>query len=400
MGTPVITIYVRHGFTNGNPCKYTGDEFSRRCNCPKHFRWTQSGTQYRQKAGTRSWESAEEKKRQLQDQLAGRTPETRPEDNARTVQSAIDVFLQDKRVQGITAGVLGKYTRELARLRDYCERQSIFTVQAITRELLTGFCATWEAAYPSSYTRAKVRERLRSFLRYGFEAKWLDRIPALPKIKVEEPPTLPLSAAEYKRLLDTVYGQISDRKQADRVHALFQLMRHSGLAIRDALTLERNEIQHDAKKGLYRIVTARQKTGTNVSVPIPPEIAKELLAVINGNERYVFWSGNGEEESVTKNWAKYYIAPVFKAAGVTGEGHMMSHRLRDTFAVDLLGKGVPLEEVSKLLGHESINTTEKHYAKWVEGRQDRLDALVTATWMKSKTGTPAKRTQFAQSVPR
>jgi site-specific recombinase XerD len=380
MSTPVITIFVRHGIQNGKPCKYRGDEFARRCNCPKHFRWTQNGTQYRRKAGTRSWESAEEIKRQLQDQLAGRKPEVRPEDATHMLQNAIDVFLKDKRVQGVTASVLGKYTRELDRLRDYCERQSVFTVQAITRELLTGFCATWETAYPSSYTRSKVRERLRSFLRYGFEAKWLDRIPALPKIKVEEPPTLPLSEADYTRLLNAVHGQIADRGQADRVHALFQLMRHSGLAVRDALTLERNEIQHDPAKRLYRIVTARQKTGTPVSVPIPPGVAKELLEVTNGNDRYVFWSGNGEEESVTKNWAKYYIAPVFKAAGLTGQGHMMSHRLRDTFAVDLLSKGVPLEEVSKLLGHESIKTTERHYAKWVKGRQDRLDALVTGTW--------------------
>jgi integrase len=41
---------------------------------------------------------------------------------------------------------------------------------------------------------------------------------------------------------------------------------------------------------------------------------------------------------------------------------------------------VPLEEVSKLLGHESIKTTERHYAKWVKGRPDRLDSLVSATW--------------------
>jgi site-specific recombinase XerD len=32
---------------------------------------------------------------------------------------------------------------------------------------------------------------------------------------------------------------------------------------------------------------------------------------------------------------------------------MFSHRLRDTFAVDLLEKGVPLEEVSKLLGEKA-----------------------------------------------
>jgi hypothetical protein len=41
-----------------------------------------------------------------------------------------------------------------------------------------------------------------------------------------------------------------------------------------------------------------------------------------------------------------------------------------------------LEEVSKLLGHESIKTTERSYAKWVKGRQDRLDSLVTGTWKK------------------
>src|ERR1019366_7137682 len=136
---------------------------------------------------------------------------------------------------------------------------------------------------------------------------------------------------------------------------------------------ERAEIQHDTS-GLYRITTARQKTGTHVSVPIPPAVALELLAVNNENPRFVFWSGNGAEESITKSWAKYYVVPAFRAAKITNGGHMMSHRLRDTFAV------VPLEKVSKLLGHESIKTTERHYSKWVKGRQDRLDALVTGTW--------------------
>jgi hypothetical protein len=43
---------------------------------------------------------------------------------------------------------------------------------------------------------------------------------------------------------------------------------------------------------------------------------------------------------------------------------------------------IPLKEVSKLLGHTSIKTTEKHYSAWIQGRQDRLDSLVMGTWMK------------------
>jgi integrase/recombinase XerD len=106
------------------------------------------------------------------------------------------------------------------------------------------------------------------------------------------------------------------------------------------------------------------------------------LAVANGNPVYVFWSGNGKRDTISKKWANIYIAPVFEAAGIERNGNRVSHRFRDTFAVDLLQKGVPLEEVSKLLGHESIKTTEKSYAKWVKGRQDCLDALVSATWKK------------------
>jgi integrase/recombinase XerD len=376
--TPLITIFVRHSAD----CKYKGDEFNKRCSCRKHMRWTLNGVQYRKQAGTRSWQEAEQAKRDLENQLSGRASDT-PE-GPKTIEDAVKVFLQDKTVQGVTPGVLGKYTRELARLQDYCGRSGVFVVPGVTRELLTGFCATWEKTYPSSYTRAKVRERCRGFLRFCYEAQWLPRIPALPKMKIDEPETLPLSSDEFTRLLKAVPAVVADPQRSAAVRALFQLMLYSGLAIRDAMTLERVELEHDKKKGLYRVVTKRQKTGTHVSVPIPPAIAQELLALVNANPTYFFWSGNGAEESITKSWMKYYIAPIFKAAKITNDGHMMSHRLRDTFAVDLLEKGVPLEEVSKLLGHESIKTTERHYSKWMKGRQDRLDALVTGTWDAAK----------------
>ena len=126
-------------------------------------------------------------------------------------------------------------------------------------------------------------------------------------------------------------------------------------------------------------MTSRQKTGTHVSTPLKLDVAQELLAVLNGNPKYVFWTGNGLESSTVTHWQDD-MRTLFKAAGIESNGHVRSHRLRDTFAVDLLSKGVPMEEVSKLLGHESIKTTERSYAKWVKRRQDRLDKLVRGTW--------------------
>jgi integrase/recombinase XerD len=372
---PVITIFVRHAAD----CKYAGDEFCKRCDCKKHFRWTRNGKQYRRKTGTRSWAEAERQKRVLEDQLAGRTPVAAA--HSTSLPDAIEIFKTDKKNQGFTDGVLDKYARELERLQTFAERHGAFTVAALSRELLIKYQGAWEELYPSSNTRQMVQARLKNFLRFCFDSRWLDRVPRLTTIKADEPPTLPLSAAEYDRLLETVPKTFPEAKKAARVRALIQLMRWSGLAISDSVMLRRDEIQRDKQKKLHRIVTKRQKTGTHVSVPIPPDVAAEILSVLNGNTTFVFWTGNGKTEKAATHW-QTALRRLFKDAKIHSQGNMLSHRLRDTFAVDLLEKGVPLEEVSKLLGHESIKTTERHYAKWVQGRQDRLDSLVTATWKK------------------
>lgn len=77
----------------------------------------------------------------------------------------------------------------------------------------------------------QVRERLRSFLRYCYEAEWLEQIPALPKIKVEQPPTMPLTEGEYNRLLDALYvtnprrwdGKLSSRGLTELTHGLWSV---------------------------------------------------------------------------------------------------------------------------------------------------------------------------------
>jgi integrase/recombinase XerD len=372
---PSITIFVRHS----PDCKYREDETWRRCNCRKHLRWTHDGKQYRRSANTRSWEQAERERRTLEEGFEAGAKPTQVTDDRKTVDRAIELFLLEKKTEGVKPGVLGKYERELGRLKDFLQKRSKFFPSDITKELLTEYRATWDALYPSSATRQQVQARVRRFLRFCDDAHYLERIPKLSPIKVDVPPTMPLSQAEYQKLLANVPKQFSGDK-ARRVKALIQLMRYSGLAIRDAVTLERGELVHDTKKKLHRVATARQKTGTPVSVPVPQAIAAEVLSIANGNPRYLFWNGGGLETSAVTNW-QHDLRTLFRAT--FGEKTAFTpHCLRDTFAVEMLSAGIPLEEVSKLLGHTSVKTTEKSYAPWVRARQDRLDSLVVATWKK------------------
>ena len=84
-GPPLITTFVRHS----PGCKYAGDEFEKRCRCPKHLRWTHDRTQYRVSAHTRSWSEAESRKREMEDQLAGRVPEVKRRKHSGTSRRAL-----------------------------------------------------------------------------------------------------------------------------------------------------------------------------------------------------------------------------------------------------------------------------------------------------------------------
>lgn len=180
-------------------------------------------------------------------------------------------------------------------------------------------------------------------------------------------------------------------------------MRWSGLRIRDAVTLEKTRLIGD------NLLLYQAKTGTPVYVPLPPEVAEGLRSVPPGpkpNPRSFFWSGNGEPKSAVADWQRSYRRLFETASLEKPDGtrkRCFPHMFRDTFAVEMLLAGVPIDQVSILLGHKSVKITEKHYAPWVKARQEQLAASVRNAWQviepEKKSKKPVRSRRSTGSLP-
>ena len=135
------------------------------------------------------------------------------------------------------------------------------------------------------------------------------------------------------------------------------------------MTLSR-QIQED------KLFFCTAKTGTPVYCPLPPFVIEELNAIPESTA-YFFWRGLSTPRTAAGIWQESLKRP-FVVAGIP-KGHA-DCRFRDTFSVELLLAGVPIERVSILLGHQNERIKQKHYAPWVRARQGQLEADVRGTW--------------------
>ena len=176
---------------------------------------------------------------------------------------------------------------------------------------------------------------LRGFFRFCEASDWIGKNPAvrIRPPRVEEKPTLPLDDVDVKRLLDACRKYRGDGK---RLRAMILLLRYTDLRISDAVALKRDRVQRD------RVFLYQQKTGTPVYVPVPDFVAKSLNALPLRD--YVFWSGNGELKSGIEDWRRSFRS----LATIADVKRLHFHRLRDSFAVSLLERGIDIETVAVL----------------------------------------------------
>jgi integrase/recombinase XerD len=400
-----LSVYTRHTAACGN-----SDILSRRCRCPKWLQGALKGMALlhdekigpgfiRKSARTDSWERAEAVCRRVETEadplnkplfeVAGHTPRSK-----KTVADVVAAFIGDQEARGLSKAALKKsrtiYERQFL---PWCNAQGHRLIDELKPEHLTAY----RASLDNNATTTRVKhEKLFSLFRFAVDNEWMAKNPMRA---LKKPKAIPQRVTDYFRpdefnaLVDCTYIYVTNgggcENRQEKLRALTLLMRWSGLAIMDAVTLERVRLTGN-KVFLYRA-----KTGVPVYVALPPGVADMLRALPNSNPKYFFWSGNGDKESARKGWERSYWK-LFEIANLGKRCH--PHMFRDTFAVSLLLAGVKLDQVSLLLGHSSTRITEKHYAPFVKERQEQLVAACELAWDK-RPAKPARKRKAQSVVP-
>ena len=377
----MLTLYRRH--LKG--CSKASDRFYKRCTCPMWVEGTTNETYVRRSLKTGSWERAQALARVIEE---ADDPTSTPERKAEpvSVAQAVTEYLADAKARELSEATIYKLDIFFRKqFLTWCKAEGYKLLREIDLRAVQSFRASWK---DGAMAKKKKQERLTGFFWFCIRAGWMTSNPtnSLGRISVTQAPTDYFTREEYEKLIDTTYLYRETRGEAiggvvsTRLRTLLMLMRWSGLRIRDAVTLERTRLIHD------NLLLYQAKTGTPVYVPLPPQVADALRSLPDGakpNLRYFFWSGNGLPKSAVADWQRTFRR-LFKIAGLEkpdgSTKRCFPHMLRDTFAVEMLLAGVPIDQVSMLLGHSSVRITEKHYSPWVKARQDQLAASVRNAW--------------------
>jgi integrase/recombinase XerD len=334
----MLNLHRRHSATKCGKTK------KRDCTCPIWVTGSLHGQRMRKSLGIRNWEAAQSIVRGWESRLFG----------SLSVKEAIDRYLADCAARGLSLETMRKY--QLLG-REMVSRFGQLPVDSVGIDALSEYRESWKLSPATS--RNKV-ERLRAFFKFCIDRKWCSDNPALliKNPRAVHKPTLPVSDEDFEKLIDACEGR-------ERVKAFLLMLRYSGLRIQDCIRLKRSAI-NDGKLFLYS-----SKTSVPVWMPLPDFVISEVM---KWEGEYFFWTGVGSIRTAIGNWERA-LERVGKVAGVK----FHAHRLRDSFAVSLLSKGVSLENVATLLGN-SPAICFRHYSPWIKKRQDALEAEVRSSW--------------------
>jgi site-specific recombinase XerD len=142
-----------------------------------------------------------------------------------------------------------------------------------------------------------------------------------------------------------------------QVRDVFLFCCHTGLAYVDIKKLNASEVSLGFDNELW-IFTKRGKTNVPSRIPLLP-MSQKILAEYKDHPQCI----NSKKLLPVLSNQKYnsYLKEIADICGISK--NLTTHTARHTFATTVtLTNGVPIESVSKMLGHKKIQTTQ-HYAR-------------------------------------
>ena len=183
---------------------------------------------------------------------------------------------------------------------------------------------------------------------------WLQKDPfAGFKMTKREVERCALTATE----LHTIRIRHFDIERLALVRDIFVFCCYTGLAYADIKKLKRSEVSVGVDGGQW-IFTSRQKTEISSRIPLLPA----TLGLMQKYKDHPQCQQNGRLLPVLSNQKmNSYLKEIADDCGI--QKNFTFHIARHTFATTVtLSNGVPIESVSKMLGHKNLHTTQ-HYAK-------------------------------------
>lgn len=182
-----------------------------------------------------------------------------------------------------------------------------------------------------------------------------------------------------------------DTERLAIVRDIFVFSCYTGLAYIDVQNLKREDIRYGDDKKLW-ILIHRQKTDAPSRIPLLIPAQKIILKY----KHHPKCSNTGKVLPVLTNQKmNSYLKEIAGCCGIKTE--LTFHIARHTFATTVtLNNGVPIESVSKMLGHANIKQTQ-HYAKMQDYKVSR-DMLLLEESLLEKSNLGEEEADFANAT--
>lgn len=191
---------------------------------------------------------------------------------------------------------------------------------------------------------------LKLVLKEAMIAEWIDKNPlAAFQRAYEDPNRQPITMDDLNSIMDKKFTT----PRLSEVRDVYVFCCYTGFAYQEVYDLTRENLVLGINSKLWLTID-RKKTGEPEPVPLLP-VAKEI---ITRYEEHPQCRISGKLLPVNSN-QKYnsYLKEIADICGINK--HLTTHTARHTFATTVaLENGVPIETVSKMLGHSSIKTTQ------------------------------------------